>query len=68
MSKPKKIVQITVSGGVIQDVQVPKGVIVQIKDYDVDSDDIRDPDYDIREDKDGDPYYYSEWTSAEKDS
>lgn len=62
MNKKKKIVEITVEGGVIQHIEVPKGVVVQVRDYDVDSDDIGDSDYDIRKDDNGDPYYYAEWT------
>lgn len=31
-----KVVHITVEGGVIQDVQVPKGVKVAVRDYDID--------------------------------
>ena len=32
----KKIVRITVEGGVVQHVEVPKGVKVVVRDYDVD--------------------------------
>jgi hypothetical protein len=52
----KKIVQITVEGGVIQDVECPSGVQVLVRDYDVDGTEI-----DLAEDETGDEYIESVW-------
>ena len=47
----KKIVIITVEGGVVQDVEVPDGVQVVVKDYDVDG-----SEEDLSEDENGDEF------------
>jgi hypothetical protein len=52
----KKTVTITVEGGVIQNVDCPKGVQVIIHDYDVDG---SEPD--LAEDETGDEYLESVW-------
>jgi hypothetical protein len=51
----KKVVQITVEGGVIQDVKVPKDVKVVVRDYDCDGEE------GLQRDEDGDPFIESVW-------
>ena len=51
-----KEVVVYVEGGVIQDINIPEGVRVIVKDYDTDADDLNE-DY-IKIDKEG--YYYRE--------
>jgi hypothetical protein len=52
----KKIVAITVEGGVIQSVDCPAGVQVVIRDYDIDGSEA-----DLAEDDSGDEYLESVW-------
>ena len=52
----KKIVHVTVEGGVIQDVECPSGVQVLIRDYDVDGSET-----DLAEDETGDEFIESVW-------
>jgi hypothetical protein len=52
----KKIVHVTVEGGVIQDVECPTGVQVVIRDFDVDGSEA-----DLAEDDSGDEYIESVW-------
>lgn len=54
-------VQVIVEGGVVQHVEVPKGVQVVIADYDVDG---SDPD-DLKTDDNGDPFCESIWTHGD---
>ena len=53
----KKIVTITVEGGVVQHVDCPQGVQVVIKDYDVEGCD----ESDLHKDDNGDQYLESVW-------
>ena len=50
---------VTVSGGVVQHVAVPAGVLVEVHDYDVEETDF-DPDYMTR-DAEGAPYALGVW-------
>ena len=52
----KKIVHVTVEGGVIQDVECPSGIQVLIRDYDVDGSET-----DLAEDDSGDEFIESIW-------
>lgn len=52
----KKIVTVTVEGGVIQHIACPLGVQVIMKDYDVD-----DAGSDLHEDENGDQYVEGVW-------
>ena len=52
-----KIVQVTVEGGVVQHVEVPAGVHVVVRDYDVDGTD-RD---EHEQDENGDQFIESIW-------
>ena len=54
--KMTKIVHITVEGGVIQDVQVPDGVAVIVRDYDVDG-----AEEGLPQDENGDEFIESVW-------
>ena len=56
----KKLVEIIISRGAVQDVIAPDGIKVIIKDYDVLKDDGVDG-FDIREDIDGYSYQYMEF-------
>jgi hypothetical protein len=47
-----QIVEITISGGAVQDVECPRGVKVIIRDYDVEGGDLDGPD--IHRDESGD--------------
>lgn len=49
-------VLIIISGGAVQSVQKPKGVSVEIRDYDLDRTDVGDDRSRFRQDKDGDWY------------
>ncbi len=53
-----KTVNITVSGGVVQNVEVPEGVTVIVRDYDVDG---VESDL-LQQDRGGDNYIESIWT------
>lgn len=52
-----KIVRVTVEGGVVQNVEVPEGVQVIVKDYDVDGSD----EDQLERDEDGDSFVESIW-------
>jgi len=52
----KKVVAITVHGGVVQDVECPTGVEAIVRDYDVDG---TEPD--LRTDENGDEYVEGVW-------
>ena len=52
----KKIVHVTVEGGVIQDVECPSGIQVLIRDYDVDGSETN-----LAEDETGDEFIESIW-------
>ena len=52
----KKIVHVTVEGGVIQDVECPSGIQVLIRDYDVDGSETN-----LAEDETGDEFIESVW-------
>ena len=52
----KATVTVTVEGGVVQHVEVPTGVRVVVKDYDIDG-----SESDLAEDTNGDNYVESVW-------
>jgi len=52
-----KIVRVTVEGGVVQHVEVPQGVKVVVKDYDVEGSDSDQ----LEQDENGDNYNESTW-------
>lgn len=52
-----KIVRVTVEGGVVQHVEVPEGVQVVVRDYDVDSTDADE----LEQDENGDHFIESIW-------
>ena len=52
----KRIIRITMEGGVIQDVQCPAGVQVIVRDYDVDG-----VEEGLQQDENGDRYLESVW-------
>ena len=56
----KKIVRITVEGGVVQHVEVPKGVQVIVHDYDVDG-----QEEGLEQDQNGDSYLESIWNDTD---
>lgn len=53
------VVRVTVEGGVVQHVEVPSGVTVVVRDYDVDSCD----EIDLERDANGDRYFEQLWHS-----
>jgi len=55
--KPRVIV--FVSGGVIQDMTIPPGIVVEVHDYDVEG--IDDQECDVRTDDDGNRFVHTEW-------
>jgi hypothetical protein len=55
-----KIVRITVEGGVVQHVEVPKGVQVVVRDYDVDG-----VEESLERDDNGDPFIESIWDDTD---
>jgi hypothetical protein len=52
-----KIVKVTVEGGVVQHVEVPKGVAVIVKDYDVEG----TPEDMLEKDDNGDSFIEAIW-------
>jgi len=58
-----QIVEITISGGAVQDVQLPRGVKVIIRDYDVEGGDLDGPN--IHKDEQNDPYQRMEFIHEE---
>jgi hypothetical protein len=52
----KRIVNVTVEGGVIQSVECPLGIQVVVRDYDVDGSEA-----DLAEDENGDKYVEGIW-------
>ena len=52
-----KTVRVTVEGGVVQHVEVPKGVQVIVKDYDVEGCD----EAELEKDESGDNYFEAIW-------
>jgi hypothetical protein len=48
MPKQKKVVTVFVHGGVVQDVNVPAGVLVKVIDYDVEGSEAPDKDHEGR--------------------
>lgn len=52
-----RIVTVTVEGGVVQHVEVPDGVQVIVKDYDVEGCD----EADLEQDESGDHYFEANW-------
>jgi hypothetical protein len=63
-----KKVLIIISGGAVQSVQKPKGVSVEIRDYDVEGNDVPPDNDNYRQDKDGDWYQRMLWGANEKGS
>ena len=60
-------VEIIIMGGAVQDVVLPRGVRVIIKDYDIDSED-EDSGFDIRRDKENDCYQHMEFVNEEDEA
>jgi hypothetical protein len=67
-----KTIEITIEGGVIQEVAIPKGTGVEVKvmDFDTEDADLADldkpmPHSTLKENKDGEYYYESHWTEAD---
>ena len=58
-----QIVEITISGGAVQDVEFPRGIQVIIRDYDVEGGDLDGPD--IHRDEQNDPYQRMEFIHEE---
>ena len=58
-----QLVEITIAGGAVQNVECPPGIKVVIKDYDVEGSDWDG--FDIRTDEDGDSYQYMEFLSED---
>ncbi len=54
-----KEVVVTVEGGVVQDIEVPEGVVVKVRDYDVEG--VDSADIILSRDKNGDGYVESTW-------
>jgi hypothetical protein len=52
-----KIVRVTIEGGAVQHVEVPVGVQVVVRDYDVEGCD----ETELEEDENGDNYFESIW-------
>jgi hypothetical protein len=71
--KPEPIeVVITIEGGVIQEVNIPKGtgVVVKVMDFDTEDADLSDlnkpmPHSTLKENKDHEYFYESHWTEAD---
>jgi hypothetical protein len=61
-----KKVLIKISGGAVQSVQKPKGISLEIRDYDIKASDIPDNNDNYRQDKDGDWYQRMFFGSNEK--
>jgi hypothetical protein len=61
----KKIV-IIISGGAVQSVTKPKGISVEIRDFDIEASDIPEGNDNYRQDKDGDWYQRMFWGANEK--
>ncbi len=59
----KKTIVVVVEGGVIQNIlHIPRGVRVQVRDYDAEGEDRSDPR--IKRDRVGDPYYCATWENG----
>lgn len=56
-----KKVLIIISGGAVQQVTKPKGIELEIRDYDVEGGDIPEGNDNYRQDKDGDWYQRMYW-------
>jgi len=56
-----KTVEVVISGGAVQGVQVPKGIRAIIRDYDVEGVDESNTSWDIRRDSEGDLYQRMEF-------
>ncbi len=52
-----KIIRVTVEGGVVQHVEVPEGVQVIVRDYDVEGTDADE----LEQDENGDQFIESTW-------
>lgn len=52
-----KIIRVTVEGGVVQHVEVPEGVQVIVRDYDVEDTDADE----LEQDENGDQFIESTW-------
>ena len=58
------IIQIIISGGAVQSVSKPIGVVLEIRDYDVDGADVEDSDI-YKQDENGDWYQQMLWDKNE---
>lgn len=61
---PKSTIQIVIAGGAVQSVTKPKGITLEIRDYDVDGADIDNTDI-YKQDKEGDWYQRMFWDENE---
>ena len=56
--EPNKVIEITVRGGLIQDIQnIPIGITIRVRDYDTDGDEDR-----TIKDENGDRCFQADWT------
>lgn len=62
----KTIIRVIVEGGVVQDISnIPRDIVVEIRDYDTDQlPDPDDPSNYSKEDENGDIYWCTEWDSG----
>lgn len=60
-------VEITISGGAVQDVVCPRGVQVVIRDYDVEGVEEGNTSWDIRRDAEGDLFQQMEFAHPEEE-
>jgi hypothetical protein len=62
----KKIINITVEGGVIQDISnIPDDISIEVHDYDCDTEPDPDDEYNsTKEDQNGDFYWESVWENG----
>ena len=60
-----KRVLIVISGGAVQSVTKPKGIELEIRDYDIDVADVLSEDEMLRKNEDGDWYQYMFWDENE---
>lgn len=59
----KKIINITVEGGIIQNIDdIPEDIEIHVKDFDCDSEPEEDSDH-IRKNEDGDCYWFNIWSN-----
>lgn len=64
MTQPDKIVVVTLEGGVIQDIDVPEGIVVQVMDFDVED---ASPEElaQLPKNNEGEEYHLTTWSHAD---